>query len=793
MIKNYILIAWRSLLKNRLFSFINVFGLALSMSVCMIVLMRVVDSLDYDTFHANGQTIFRILSKITNEEGKSWTLASTPLPLAAELQAANATAVSSPSTHFYPSIQQPARDGVLEFPVNGIFAQPSFFDIFGFTLKYGDRISALAKPNKVLLSEATSRKFYGDLDPTGRTMTLGALGEFEIAGVINTPPSKSHINYDVVASIATVPSLERAGLLSKNYEMWDSFERGYTYVKLADDLSKQSMESLLARIAAEITKNAKTGSYQFELQPLSSITPAEADIYNGIGGGPSRGSLMAEAGIVLIILLAACFNYTNLSVARSLTRSKEVGIRKLSGAQRWQIFAQYITEAVIIAMLALVLANVILAPILEFKPFNDSYEMVPSVVPGAKLILVFIGFAVFAGIMAGALPAWLVSAFKPARILRGIGTEKLMGNLSMRKTLMVFQFSLSLVILIFLTIFYRQFDFIANADPGFNREKIILIAAGSNKEATAVAFGKFHDVDRTGFLSDPFDSPGATSTKVSRQSRDENTLPMEQYFCDNNWIAMMKLDLIAGTPFLSDSDSSLVINEKAAHLLGFDNTSDAVGSILYLQDSLRAIVKGVVKDFYSQGYGNPIQPLILRNINDPCKFIAVQSDQSSIAFISSLEKEWKKQNPGHAFEYHWLDKQMKEKYDQSAEISLLGFLGFMTVTIASLGLLGLVVYTVETRRKEISVRKIIGASIQQIVTLLSRSFIGLLLLSGVVALPIGYFLSEMFLTNFANQVRIGAFDLLASFGLLLAIGLTTILSQTWRASSENPSQNLRSE
>jgi putative ABC transport system permease protein len=792
MIRNYILVACRSLMKNKLFSFINIFGLALSMTVCMIVLIRIVDSLAYDNFHRDEKLIYRIISNVANDQGQKWKFASTPLPLAATIREDKSVDSVVTTTFFYPAIHETANDGAREFQVNGIFAQPSYFDLFGFTLKYGDIRSALDAPRKVLLAEHTAKKFYGELDPRGKILTLGNLGEFEISGVISAPPSKSHINYDVIASMSTVAALEQRGLLPRKSETWDSFENGYTYVKLHDADSHDFIQTKLDQLALDITKQSTSGSFYFELQPLSSITPGPSDMIHEIGRGPTIGSLLAETGIVLIILFAACFNYTNLSIARALTRSKEVGIRKLSGAQRWQIFAQYISEAILIAILSLIVAGAILAPILEYKPFNDAYEMVPAMTLTLQIFLIFLGFAVFAGIMAGAFPAWILSAFRPARILRGVGTEKIMGNLSLRKSLMVFQFALSLTILVFLSTFYKQFNYMAKADPGFNRKGIMLVPAGRAKDVTATAFSRLNGVKNTGFTSDPF---GGNSGDVmaSRQIGDPQGISIDQYFCDNNWISMMKLNLLEGTLFLNDSDSSVIINEKSAQVLGFGRTADAIGSMIYLQDSLKTRVSGVVKDFYAQGYGNAIQPLVLRNIASAGKFIAIESNQNKIEFVHSLEHEWKKQNPGNAFEYFWLDEEMKKNNDQSAEISLLGFLGFMTVTIASLGLLGLVVYTVETRRKEISVRKIIGASVRQIISLLSRSFVSLLMLSGLIALPIGYFLSKIFLTNFVNQVPVGITDLLLCFGLLLSIGLTTILSQTWKAAEENPSRNLRSE
>lgn len=794
MLKNYVLISCRALLNNKLFSFINIFGLALSMSVGMIVLIRVVDAFEYDTFHDDAGSIYRVISRVENAQGEHWKLASSPLPLKQAL--CDEGIRSEDITHFYPAIDVTAKDRSREFVVRGVFVDPSFFSIFGFKCQSGSGKKALQSPKRVLLSKVLAEKFFGQQDPTDKAITLGDLGEFEIAGVISKPPAKSHIAYDVFVSMATVPLLEASGLMPKKIDSWDSFEQGYTYIKLSDGITRQSLEGKLDRIAAEINtpssvdKAKNSGSFHFELQPLQAITPGPPDINNDIGRGPSRGSLLAEAGMMIIILLAACFNYTNLSVARSLTRGKEVGIRKLAGAQRWQIFAQYIAEAIIVALLATCLAVAMLGVILEFKPFNDGYEMVPAVTIGVKLIIVFIGFAAFAGLLAGAVPAWILSSFLPATILRGIGGGKVFGNLSFRKVLMVFQFSLSLIILVFLTTFYRQFDFMAHADPGFNRKNIMLVSAGDHPEITAAAFNKLSGVQMTAFTSSRFGN--GSRVKASRHRMDQQGVAMEQYDCDREWIDMVKLAFMEGTYFQKGS-GAVVVNEKTVTALGFKSSLEAVGAEIYLRDSVKVTISGVVKDFYTQGYGNAVQPVILKEGAATLKYIAIEAIAGAPGLAYNLEVQWKRQNPGHSFDYFWLDEQMARDNDQSAEISLLGFLGFMTVTIASLGLLGLVVYTVETRRKEISVRKIIGASVFEIVRLLSGGFVKLIVVSGLIALPAGYFLGNVFLLNFVNRIVIGLPELLLCFIFLLAIGLITILSQTWKASRENPSRNLRSE
>jgi putative ABC transport system permease protein len=786
MLKNYFVMAWRSLHKNKLFSAINIFGLALSMSVCMIVLIRIDDALRYDNFHSDPQTLYRIISHVEDQQGNSWKLASSPLPLKQTLQD---DSLRRPVTHFYPASTTATDASRREFDVNVAFTDPSFFELFSFTLKYG-KTSALAEPRCLLLSPSQAERFFGTADPTGKTLTLTGWGEFTVAGVMNVAPSKSHIQYDMLVSMATVPALEHTGALPKKLDSWDSFEYGYTYVRLGTDLAKQGLESKLSGITRALNKDPSGGRLSFDLQPLSSITPQASDLHREIGRGTSRGSLLAEGGIVLIILLAACFNYTNLSVARALTRSKEVGIRKLSGAQRWQIVTQYVTEAILLAFIALFLANVILAPILQYKPFNDGYEMVPAVTISLRLLLMFVGFAVFVGLLAGALPAWILSAFQPARVLRGVGNHKLMGNISLRKALMVFQFSLSLVILVFLSTFYRQFDYIARGDVGFTTTGVVLIPAGNHPEAAETAFGTLAGVKGTALTSG---SVGTTTpVKVSRSNRDRQGLSMEYHSCTAEWMKMMELELVAGSP-LQNHALTVVINQQAVTAFEFDGPEAAIGSVIYLQDSIPVTIAGVVKDFYMHGYGNPIQPLVLQNKSDKLQFIALRTERANPALVAKLKKEWIKLNPSGSFEHIWLDEEMKEGNDQSAEISLLGFLGFMTVTIASLGLLGLVVYTIETRRKEVSVRKILGASVRNVVTLLSTSFFRLLIVSGIIALPVGYLLSTMFLVNFANRISVGLVDLMLCFALLLTIGLVTVLSQTWRAALEDPARNLRSE
>jgi putative ABC transport system permease protein len=794
MIKNYILIGWRSLLKNRLFSFINIFGLALSMSLCMMVLLRIIDNFSYDTFHPAPEQTYRILSGIAMTNGNRINLATTPMPLKETLE--QDSGFISEVVSLYPALRDDVSDGVMELPVNGAFTQPAFFRIFGFTLKHGNTNTALLQPNSIVLSEATARKFFGEVNPVGKLLVLKNLGAFQITGVMNASPEKSHIHYEAYASASSIVQLEKENRLPSKLDQWDTFENAYTYVRLRDNIPESVLSGKLEAIANTLNQESKNATISFSPQSISSITPGWTQLYHETSRGSSWGKLIAEVSIALIILISACFNYTNLSIARALTRGKEVGIRKLSGAARWQIFAQYTIEAVMISLFALCLAQVFLAFILEYKPFNAGYEMVPDIGLSFKVLIIFVAFAFFAGIMAGAMPAWILSAFKPINVLRGILTRNILGNLSLRKVLMVFQFSLSLIILVFLHAFYKQFEFMGSADGGFERKNIVVIPFNGNPDILKAELNRVSGVESIALTSDHFGKYVSGNVALYHDRDLKNANQLNYYYADAEFFNMMKLEIMAGENFTSveQAERFIIINEKAAAYLGYQVPSAAVGEKFYLADSSEVEIRGVVKNFYHRSVGHNIESLVFRNRSAGFREVLLRVESSAQENIHErLESAWKKVYPDQPFSYTWLDKKIAELNDPSADISLLGFLALMTVSIASLGLLGLVVYTVETRKKEISIRKIVGASVTRIMVLLSKSYIVLLMISGIIALPGGYFLSELFLMNFANRIPLGVASLVSSFALLLLIGLITILSQTFKASTENPSKNLRSE
>lgn len=794
MLKNYILVAWRNILNNRLFSAINIVGLALSMSVCMIVLVRIIDSLSYDNFHNHEDKIFRIISEVENNNGERWDFASTPLPLAAELS--KDTFMIESVTQLYPGFYDVTTSEIKEPEIDGTFADETFFSFFSFPLKYGEPKLVLTQPYSIVISEELALKLFGAVDPLGKTIPLKKFGVFTVTGVLQATSQKSHISFSAFASMATVPLLESLGKLAPKHNNWDSFEKGYTYIKLKEGTENEILINTLRRISGGINQASSDGSFHFRAQSLGAITPGVSDMIHEIGRGPTRGSLLAETAIALIILIAAAFNYTNLSIARGLSRGKEVGIRKLSGAKRHHIFFQYIFESVILALFALLLANVIFGFILEYEPFNDGYEMVPAITPGLVVFSVFTFFAILTGAFSGAMPAWILSSFQPARIFRNIGSEKVLGSLSGRKVLMVFQFALSLVIMVFLSAFNQQFEFLEKGDPGFRDTNQLMIPMAGKQEQIQQKLEQLNGIEQVGFTSNLFANRNSATVKGSLLRSDERPITFNYYSCSPKFIAMADLKVIDGHLFPMEGNQSeqIIINEKAVLALGYNTTSEALGRVLYFEDSVQGRITGIVKDFYDNGYGNSIHPLIIRNDPLAFRYTVVEADAHQLITAPERVKlAWKEVYPDQVFEYSWVDKEMKAENKVSATFSMLGFLTFMTITIASMGLLGLVVYTTETRRKEMSIRKIIGARVYQIIGLLSKGFVNLLLISATIALPIGYALSQWFLMNFTNKISFGITDLLISFLILLSIGLSIILSQTWKVSVENPATNLRSE
>ena len=798
MIKSYIKVALRGFRKNKLISFINIFGLGLSMSVGMMVMIRLQDQFSYDKFHPHPERTYRIISNYSKKTGEHWKMASTPLPLNDKIQRVFGSVESS--VNVYPALNGKAIAAGKEIYLNSAFTEPSFFKVFGFSLASGNDATALEKPNTIVISQNTAKKYFGAEDPMGKVISMETGANFIITGVLRENPGKSHVSYDAFASFTSVQQLEKDKILDDKSSDWYAFNTAYTYVVLKANYTVSGLRNELSAVSKDLNRQNKEGISSFTIQALNKITPGSDYLYNDIGRGGSWTKFYFETGIALIILLAACFNYTNLTIARSLTRAKEVGIRKVTGAKRSQVFVQYIIESVLLCFLALMFAWTLLAFIIRYAPFNDDYEFIPSTFQyNMPLFLWSIGFALFTALLAGAAPAWILSSFKPLRVLKNLVTARIMGKVSIQKTLIVFQYSLSLTIIIFLLAFYRQFSYMAGVDPGYKRDHVLVVPLnGLDKAIAAEKISEISGVLSVGAMSASFTKHVSGMNSPAWMNNKKEAVTLNYYFADEAFIRGMHFSMVTGNNFPGSAEKKdeqyILINESAAMAFGLKDFQKAIGQSIWINDSTRLQITGVMKNFSYENVGVPVQPLAMRIKQNAYNYLYVSTDPTDKnVLMDRVNMSLKSLMPSQTFSSFWLDEELARNNSQVATISLLGYLAFMAIAIASLGLLGLVIYTVEVKRKEISIRKIIGAGEKQLVRMLSKGFIKLLLIAGLIAMPLGYTASFLFLQNFLVRVNFGFSVVLLCFLFVLSIGLITIITQTYKAATANPVKDLRME
>jgi len=794
MIKSYFKIAVRNLYRHKLFSLINIFGLALSMSIGLMAIIGLRAQLSYDRFHPHPDRLYRIGSLVTSGNGKQWNLASTPLPLK-NMLAADSSLVAG-TARLYPALQGKISYGSNTVNLNGAFAEPAFFHLFGFTLAAGNAQRALTLPNSIVLSKATAARLFGTAAPLGKMVTVAGMGVYRVTGVLQDSPGKSLIAYDALASAATVPQLEKQHRLPERLNNWDTFDNAYTYVLLQPNATKAALENLLDRQAAMLNKGQEQGSMAFKAQPVSRITPSFGDVANEMPGATTWGKALTVPGIAFIILLSACFNYTNLSIARSLSRAKDVGIRKTAGATRYQVFMQYVTEAVLVSLLSLVMSVFILLWMRDSTAFNADWEFIPRFSADMPLLLALLLLGLCTGILAGGLPAWVLASFRPASILRGITQTKLWGGVSLRKSLIVFQFAISLIIIIFLWAFYRQFSHMSAADPGFRKEQVLAVSLlGANQEVLLEEISRLSGVEGIVPVSGSF-GHWATGSAAAVLHKGDQPVHINYYYTGPGILSVMQLTLLAGRPLGEEKQGVLpvLLNETAVKALRFKSNEAAIGQSIWMNDTTRMEVSGIVKDFHYESMGVPIRPLALRAGKAHYSYLNISMRPGDRAqCLQQVQEIWKKVQPSQPFTAYWLDEALHSRYAQRSTITAMGYLAFISVFIAALGLLALVTYTVETRRKELGIRKVMGAGAGILVLLLTRGFLKLLLIAAAIAVPVGYLLGILFLQNFAYRAGFGIGNALLCALLLWGVALTAIVPQALRAALSNPVKALRTE
>lgn len=815
MFQNYLKTSFRSLKKNALFSSINVIGLAISMSVGILMILMLTEINSFDSFHKNRDNIYRVTSN-KMMFGQEMDMASASYFVGAEIEK------RVPGVE-HVLILRPGMSADLETeagPINitGLYATPSFFDVFSFELVKGNPATALSGPNNIILTETTAKKLFGDADPTGKSLELESSGGFQkrtiqgvISGVMSDPPINSHLQFEALVSHATYDQPTTGRGWSSDYKTDpDAFHDSFVYLVLNEEAEKVAIEAALPAILADYNAEQET-PLTHKLQPLNTFVTSNK-YRNQTGTRFPAQQLNIMLGLTLIVLLSAAFNYTNLSLARALRRSKEVGMRKVAGATRSQIFSQFIVEAVMLSGLALI-AGVIMFLILKPAFLN---------LPGATArgyavftldftpvsILYIVLFALTVGVLAGLLPASFLSKLKTNVVLSGAGKVKLFSGMTLRKGLTVLQFALSIGLIMGAVLMNKQYRFALNYDLGFESENIINIRTrGDYIDLMENDINALPEVVNTSRSIMTMGTGGATLIIAENDDKTLSNIIMFNSI-DHKYLDMHNYELIAGSGFQKplaegEVNKKIIVNEHLLEVMELGSPEEAIGKTINGR-SQQYTITGVVRNFVnislniagSEVLQNKSFGFIQHNPGTPNMLLAVKFRSDNLtAMMQKLEASYRKFDPIHPFEARLYEEEIAATYkSQKTTFTIISFLAFLAISIATLGLLGMAVFTTENRMKEISIRKILGAEIQRLVLLLSRGFFYMMITAAVIAIPITkYVVDKELLAGFVERASFGVFELLSGFIVVLVIGFLTIGWQILQATRKNPAETLRTE
>ena len=810
MFKNYIKVAFRNILKQRTFSFINIFGLAVAMSICMGIIMLVADQMMVDRHNQLSSRIYRINSIPYYKEGNTQIpgneTATTTLPLRDELLN-NYTGVEKAvrlMRGFGNSWMELEPNHDINIPVAGYFADPEVLEMFNHELQYGDPKTALVEPYSVVLTKSTAEKLFKVENPVGEVIKVGELGTYKVTGVIKETENRSHIVADAFASMSTVKSLEAANVLESSLDNWNSFYRGWVYVLVEEGKSIQDIESSLEQISishfSDLTP-PHTTVVKYSHQNLLDIVPGRM-INNPIGPFMPWAIIYFLTAIAGVVLVTSCFNFTNLSIARSLNRAREIGVRKVTGATRWQLFTQFLSESVIISLFALVLGVILIYSLRPFIVDLAFARFLKWNLSANYLVYgLFFVFAIFVGLLAGLFPAGVLSGFQPIKVLKDMSNTRLMSKVGLRKALLVAQFSLSMIFILTVIVLYNQLNLFLHNDNGFTTSNKLIVHKGNTSvESLKTELEKQSNIISVSAASH-IPLAGINYGEGFKKSLEEKEWTNMSYFSvDESYLENMGLTLLAGKFFTAETAASnsnfIILNEAALKVYQLGSPAEALGQTLIMErDSTERQILGVVKDYHFEFLDDDLGPLAL--IYNPEEFSMVQVvyGGSFESATKSVEKVWAGINPGLKVEVIDFESEMGLLYVIvfGTLLKVLGFMAFLAIVISCLGLLGMATYTVETKRKEIAIRKILGSSNRALVVNLSKGFIAILLVALIIAVPAAYYLNTFWLQELANHVTVDFTTIMLGVLVLAFFGLFTIGSQTLQAILVDPVKNLKNE
>ncbi len=806
MYKSYYKIALRNLWSHKSFSFINISGLAVGMATCVFIILYVLDETSYDKHHEDGNRIYRVASEVKDEK---WVAA--PAPMAEALKKDFPEVEEVTRLLRFPGTEQMLlKDDANKkqfFETHAYYVDSTFFQLFRYDFKYGDSRTMLNEPNSIVISDQIAFKFFGNENPVDRILTVGlSFGDFNytIKGVFKSSTHKSHIP----ASLFLSMNNGDIGGWVKGQNQWAANSIFHTYVKLKEGADAKTFESKLTdflnRNGGEEFKAAGFTKTLF-IQPLEDIYLHSNYGYEVAPNGNIK-YLYVFTSLAVFLLLIACINFMNLSTARSEKRAREVGMRKVSGATKISLIGQFLSESVLMSGLALVLAVLLIQIFIPVLNQVTDKHLSLTQVPYVYTWLIALTLAT--GLLSGMYPAFYLSSFKPATVLKG----KLMNTLaavSIRKGLVVFQFTISIVLILGALVIREQMNYLNTESLGFNKSQKIILPIQTNESNTNSNLLKNELLNNVQILSVAKGGtyPGIESiTGMLFHAEGKvaiDNIELQTAYAEDGYIETLGIELLKGRGFskaFTNDMENLVVNEEAIKKLGY-TLDNAIGKKVYyeFQNATHAMsIIGVVKNYHFQSLHNKIKPLALSIspfFSGPTSYLIVDVKTTEYAeLITSLQKTWAKINPTSPFVYSFLDQDFQKNYDKEERTaSLIQYFTLIAIVIACLGLFGLATFTAEQRVKEIGVRKVLGASVMQIVTLLSKDFLKLVVVSIVLSAPIAYYIMHTWLQGFAYQTNITVWVFVMAGVAATVIALLTVGYQSVKAALANPVKNLRSE
>jgi putative ABC transport system permease protein len=796
MIKSYFTIALRSLAKEKGYSFIKIAGLAFGLAASIIIYLYVKEDLAYDTFHSQYKRIVRVLT-IDSAEGVSSKLVGVTQPqlgpaAEAELPEVIKTVRITGGGRYDLSYKGNALKCEAAFR-----ADPTIFEVFDFPVINGPKKGILDQPGSIAITTALAKKIFGDENPVGKTVRLNQNTDLNITAVLADPPKNSHLQFDLLHTL--VPGQNEEGL-RQALETWQGIFC-FTYLLLDKPVDVNDLNTKLQAISK------KNNAYEFftpVVQRLEDIHLGSKEIlFETNANKTDEQNVYVLSTIAILILILASVNFTNLVTARSTGRAKEVGMRKVIGAVRGQLIGQHLTESIVVTFVSAIIALALVS--LTIPLLNNIYQRSADISMLAQpvTIAVIAGLVLAVGILAGLYPAFVLSSFKPILVLKGAFKNSI-GGIRLRKVLVVLQFTISIALMVGTGIVYQQMDFIYTADLGFRREQVITIqqsgAAVANTSALKTELLRNKNIVSTGTSSTRLGQQlGRTTIFPEGTTVSETNVIASVMAADHNFIPTMGMKILDGRNFSLDYDDSLsmIINEEMRRLLKWDV---AVGRKISLQsgatrnDLTAYTVVGIVNDFHFATIRHKLEPMfMLYNANNSALAIRISSEDVTET-IAHVEDTWRKVNPGTTFEYNFLDEQFAALYNnEQAFASMFTHFTVLAILIAGLGLFALSAFTAEQRKKEIGIRKVLGAGHVTILYKLTGEFIQLILIAFVLASVLGYYIMEQWLSDFEYSVKIEAGIFLLAGVLSLAIALLAISFQALKAALSNPVDSLRIE